>query len=364
MKRSILLLITHRCNLACKYCYEKFKDSRKMSSKEVISILQKEFEYDSDEITNIDLLGGEPLANFIIIPEVCEWIWGRKPNMQIFIRTNGTLLNDEMRLWFSNHRNLIGLGISVDGNPQTNFQNRGVKNIDLKFFKQYWPEVPAKITVFPDTVSSLYDSIQYLYSHGFDVTGGLAQGVLWDDKNCEILNTQLEKLVEFYISNPSYNPVSPLFSLDFNQAFSEYDIAKGNPPCWQRNIVHTYDCDYEQLPCHMFSVLVQGDKRKSIVKDALNLRKECIDEDCLSCPIRWSCVNCMALNYQRYGNFHKNVNRELSCTAHKITAYWSAVLIANRFQNNQIDLSDDENMEIVQKAISYIKLYNGYGQKD
>lgn len=335
-----------------------------MSPKDAISILQSEFESNSDDITNIDLLGGEPLANFEIIPTICNWVWERKPEMQFFIRTNGTLLNDEMKQWFSDHRNLIGLGISIDGNPKTNYENRGVRYIDLDFFKQNWPEVPAKITVFPDTVGSLYESVLYLYNRGFEVTGGLAQGVLWEEISCISLNEQMEKLCDFYISNPTLNPVSPLFSLEFNNAFNEYDLTKGNPPCWDRDIVHTYDCDLEQLPCHMFSVIVQGPKRHSIVKEASQLQKESVDLDCLNCPIRWSCVNCMALNYHRYGVFHKNVNKELSCTAHKITAYWSAVIVANRVQHEQIDLSNDDNLKMVQNAISYIKLYNGYEKRD
>ena len=48
-----------------------------MSLNDAIEILDREFSDDS-EITNIDLLGGEPLMNYEIIPPICEWIWERK----------------------------------------------------------------------------------------------------------------------------------------------------------------------------------------------------------------------------------------------------------------------------------------------
>lgn len=157
MKRAILLLISHSCNLACKYCYERFKDSRKMSLEDAIEILQKEFSNNAEEITNIDLLGGEPLSNYPIIPPICEWIWTRFPKMQVFIRTNGTLLSEEMKEWFSNHHKQVGLGLSIDGTAKTNYFNRGVKEVDFDFFKKYWPDVPVKITAFPLSVDSLVD---------------------------------------------------------------------------------------------------------------------------------------------------------------------------------------------------------------
>ena len=56
MKRSILLLISHSCNLTCKYCYERFKDSRKMTLDRAIEILEREFSEDAEGITNVDLL--------------------------------------------------------------------------------------------------------------------------------------------------------------------------------------------------------------------------------------------------------------------------------------------------------------------
>lgn len=330
-----------------------------MSLDHAIAILKKEFANNPEEITNIDLLGGEPLSNYPIIPKVCEWIWTQNPKMQIFIRTNGTLLSKEMKDWFSKHHILVGLGLSIDGTPETNYFNRGVKEIDIVFFKKYWPDVPVKVTIFPQSVKSLFNSLIYLYDKGFTVTGGLAQGVDWNEKACTILNQQMENLVDYYLSNPQIPPLEPLFSLGFEHAF-EFPVSGQilEKPCWKRQIVHTYDCENEMLPCHMFSIIVQGqDKRESILSEAANLKEETIDIECKNCPIRWSCTNCMAMNYQHFGNFTMNINKLYSCTAHKIAAYWSATLLASLALKNRIDLSEDGKTDAVRKAIDYLKMF-------
>lgn len=334
-----------------------------MNLDEAIGILEKEFSDNAEDITNVDLLGGEPLSNYPIIPKICEWIWTQNPKMQIFIRTNGTLLSEEMKKWFSNHSKQVGLGLSIDGTPETNYFNRGVKEVDIEFFREYWPDVPVKVTVFPQSVDSLFRSLVYLYEKGLSVTGGLAQGVDWNEEACVILDQQMEKLVNYYLANPSISPLEPLFSLGFEHAFEiPTSDQLSEKPCWERQIVHTYDCEKDVLPCHMFSIIVQGkEKRDSILSEAANLKEEIVDLECKNCPIRWSCTNCMAMNYQHYGTFGMNINKLYSCSAHKTAAYWSASLLASFALENRVDLSKNEKVNAVRKAIDYLKMFE-YGR--
>ena len=141
--------------------------------------------------------------------------------------------------------------------------------------------------------------------------GGIAQGVKWNKDACKELNRQMEKLVEYYSVNMLIEPPKPLFSLDFYNAYNYFDSANLEKPCWERDVVHTYDCDYELLPCHMFSSLVQGKEgRTTIINDYLNVCHDLCDEECMQCPIRWSCVNCMALNYHLYRDFKRNARKD------------------------------------------------------
>lgn len=53
-----------------------------------------------------DLFGGEPLLQFNLIKELCAWIWETITDVKIdiFITTNGTLLDDEKKEWFKAHK--------------------------------------------------------------------------------------------------------------------------------------------------------------------------------------------------------------------------------------------------------------------
>ena len=73
MSKTILLLLSHSFNFNCKYCYEKFKESKKMTWNLARQILEQEFNDQTEDIKRIDLIGGEPLTNFPLIPRICEW---------------------------------------------------------------------------------------------------------------------------------------------------------------------------------------------------------------------------------------------------------------------------------------------------
>lgn len=353
--RTILLLISHSCNLNCRYCYEKHKDNRKMSVEQAIHILEQEFNNSPEEIEIVNLLGGEPLSNFKIIPDICNWIWEREKNMQIFIRTNGTMLDNTMKEWFASRNKNIGLGLSIDGTPYVTLYNRGAINIDLDYFRRYWPEVPLKMTIFPDTVSHLYKSIKYLHNIGFNLTGGLAQGVKWDEVSVKELDKQLSKVADFYISSPEYSIISPLLTTDFSHYGEMYHPQK---VCWERNVVHTYDCDNKLLPCHMFSSISQGKQKQELmlreIADGCDILE---DNDCKNCSIRWMCTNCPGMNFQHYGNFYTNVNKRYLCECRKICAKWSAHIYINRINQGYIHINDD-NLESIHNAVELYKEYS------
>ena len=64
--RSITLTITHSCNLNCSYCYEKHKNSKRMTFDTAINIVEKELNDESNlkeiqlnenfEINNVELM--------------------------------------------------------------------------------------------------------------------------------------------------------------------------------------------------------------------------------------------------------------------------------------------------------------------
>ena len=74
---ELTLIITHRCNLNCVYCYEHHKDSRKMDVEFAKKTVEKYLTTGDYEEIKIGFFGGEPFLEFPVIKEVCEWTWSR-----------------------------------------------------------------------------------------------------------------------------------------------------------------------------------------------------------------------------------------------------------------------------------------------
>ena len=106
---EINLVITHRCNLNCIYCYEVNKDKGEMSINLAKSILMRYLSDQSCDLLAINLFGGEPLLRFSFIKELCEWTWNRvwPQNYIFYIDTNGVNLVDEVKSWASRNKEKV-----------------------------------------------------------------------------------------------------------------------------------------------------------------------------------------------------------------------------------------------------------------
>lgn len=355
MERGLLMLISHKCNLDCKYCYEQHKEDRLMTWQQAEKILITEFTNQLKPIDYVDLIGGEPLSNFELITKICDWVWKYSPQTPFFCRTNGTLLTLNMKKWFQEHKKKFTLGLSIDGTPLVNYINRGVldRYIDYNFFFKHWPKNPIKITIFPTTAHLLSDSVITLHNKGFMLTGDIARGVLWNEQHCEILRLQLDKLVNYYLCNPLINPIEPLFNVGFEQM----NLSHSYPmeiPCWKNGNIHTYDCD-GRIPCHMFSSIVQGVNKTNIMREAENLQNVPIHEKCFTCSIRWRCKNCMAMNYHFFNDFAKNINLQFNCHAHMIAAKAAAKFLILKF--SQREITNDIEFKALSNALTFYQSF-------
>ena len=131
MRKMCFVMLTYRCNLNCIYCYQKYKTSQNMTLETAKSVVSREVQL-ARESNNKDgisfvLFGGEPLLQFNLIKELCAWIWETITDVKIdiFITTNGTLLDDEKKEWFKAHKEKINLIMSVDGRNDVQEGNRG-----------------------------------------------------------------------------------------------------------------------------------------------------------------------------------------------------------------------------------------------
>ena len=129
--RYLILALTKRCNLRCRYCYQAATGTGADMDE---GLLDAALNYgDTGSPLLIQITGGEPT----LVPEKIEQIILKSKKMRsvphIALQTNGTLITEETAQLFSSGR--IQVGISLDGPPAIQESLRGKVNETLKGFE-------------------------------------------------------------------------------------------------------------------------------------------------------------------------------------------------------------------------------------
>lgn len=307
IRKTIMLMITYQCNLDCVYCYEKGKRANKSMSvakaKEIIEKTFVENETGCEEI-EFDFMGGEPLLEFEKIKEIAEWMWSRnwsKPYI-LYATSNGTLLNEEMKEWFTRHKEQIVLGLSYDGNPEMQNQNRShsALKIDLDYFISTWPFQPFKMTISNETVGNIYDGITYLHSKGMHkIHANLAFGLDWTEETLSIFSSQLLLLIDYYTKHSELERVS-LLDIDITTIFQKTNAPKY---CGTGSGTELIDVDGKHYPCHIISPVTLTKEQLEQVNDVDFTDRNCFaNEICETCMLVNICPNCYGMNLLHTGN--------------------------------------------------------------
>ena len=269
-------------------------------------IIQEQMSLLSDDYDSVEIqfMGGEPLLEFSTIKEVSEWLWSLSMNkklMVLFAPTNGTLLSDEMKSWFSENKERIHLGLSFDGDEAMQDINRSksYKSVDLDYFVKTWPTQSVKMTISPKTIGNLSDGVIYLHSKGFKyISADLAMGptLLWTNAALRDYQSELRKLSDFYLENSELIPFSML-RLEITPAIFRKQKHVKTCSCGE-NII-CVDWTGKGYACHLFSpVAIPKEKaeRSNIIYDFSNHRQFQSDS-CSKCLLNNVCNHCYGMNY-------------------------------------------------------------------
>lgn len=301
---SVGLLMTYRCNLDCKYCYIHRKRNRDMSLDMAKTILEP-FLLKKEGLLNIAFLGGETLLAFDVIKPLVKWIekgdrkgnWNRR--YRLFGSTNGTLLNDDKKEWIRKHKQALTLGLSFDGLPSVQRNNRGNNDIDVDFFIQTWPRQPIQMTINAESVGRMADGVIYLLEKGASVHPNVAfEEEQWPEEKIAEYERQLDRLIDYYSTHNGIPPIT-----QFIHNLNDYAYCLDNHVTQERGCgsgygFQVYDTDGQAYPCHMLSPLVLEGEKLQDIKNGLQANTECFeDEECSTCPYTTSCPTCMACNY-------------------------------------------------------------------
>jgi radical SAM protein with 4Fe4S-binding SPASM domain len=261
----------------------------------------------------------------------------------LFATTNGTLLNKDMKDWFTEHKDNFWLGLSLDGNKKTHDYNRdnSFDLIDIDYFLRNWPEQGVKMTLSEFSLRHFAENIKYVHKIGFSKIGGvnLFEGDFdWDkDEYVRMLIPQLAELVEFYTANEQFV---------VNQMFDKYiehcESKNRDPKKWCGIGIGTnfFDTDGKMYPCPLVTPMTFSNKElEEIMKTNFAEDENFLDEDCYkNCYIYPICPTCAGANYMVNKNFKKR--NKSKCRIQKIVSLFIADLQGKLLLKNRAKIND------------------------
>ena len=193
------IFFTNQCNMDCTYCYECNKMVRSTSYDVldgIVNFIVEKQRSCSDKTVSIVTHGGEPLIEFDKIQYFIKRLNEKVKNVQYIITTNATLLTDLMIDFLSQHYSEIS--VSIDGIQSAHDANRVFANKKgsyavvvekAKKLLEKRSDVKARMTINPQTASTLYESVKHLLDLGFTTIVPVIDTFCndWTEKDMEIL---------------------------------------------------------------------------------------------------------------------------------------------------------------------------------
>lgn len=266
--RALCLNITHRCNLACEYCFAKnltIENAASMDSRTVKAAFDFIFRESKElERLQVDFFGGEPLMVFDRVKEGVEYAreLEKKHGKRVLftLTTNATLLTDEIISFLKD--NNISLILSLDGRKQVNDRFRKfrsgtgtydsiIKNVtrvkEMMEKKDYYIR-----GTFTGQTGDILDTLRFFQEQGFY---NVSLEPVSSPGECpySIREEKLEDLLESYREAARWMANQTL-------CFYHFNLEVDNPLCLTRRITGcgagveylAVDPKGDLYPCHQF----------------------------------------------------------------------------------------------------------------
>lgn len=334
--KSIMLILTESCNLACKYCYE-CSEGHKMTFATARKIIDSEMINAAGENFSIFFFGGEPLLNFDVLKQVYQYTEAYYSDRieKYAITTNGTLVRDDIKTWLHEHREKFEITLSLDGTKEMHDRNRRSKRgkgsfdmVDLNFFAETWPGCVVKMTISPETLKDFAKGIIFIEKWRFRCKANFASGVDFNIKeNKKILLKNMTELIEYYSNNNN----ALCYMLDLPLQAILVPLDEKFRYCGAGIERHCYgDGNDGWYPCQgLMPMSVEGRGRTFQYKTFSE--KSIMEKSaCKTCKFIRICRTCYAMNY----NMTKNIYQpdEQICMLNQLCMIASARIQYNRLK--------------------------------
>lgn len=379
--RSVTFQVTDECNLACTYCYQINKGTRRMSpevAKRFIDLLltgekgMKEYlSVENSHAVILDFIGGEPLLEVELIDRIVDYFQERAigmghpwaDNFIISIGSNGVLYFDEkVQKFFTKHQMRMGLNVTVDGNRKLHDSCRvfpdGRPSYDLaaaavKDWMARGNYMGSKITIAPGNLEFLPEAVQHMIDLGYeDINANTVFEEGWEPRHAKVFYQKLKEVADILLKDGNESIYCSLFEEHF---FRPKDVDDVQNWCGGNGAMISCDPDGYIYPCIRWMESSLGSGQPAVrIGDVWNGMgrcggcgyQKCIDcicaidrrtqstDDCFYCPVADGCAWCQAYNYQFSGNFHTRAL--FSCEMHKARALANVYYWNRYYQKNNI----------------------------
>ncbi len=273
--RTLELLVSQQCNLACTYCYAnggEYNAPGRMAydtaRKAVDSLFRNSGPHEELSVT---FFGGEPLIEYETIKKTIRYAQQqasyRGKRVSFSITTNGLMLDSEKIAFFRD--NSVDVMVSVDGDRETHDRQRPLKNgggsSNLIFPKiaellDAMPDSPARATIVNGarTPSEVKKSLHEL---GFRRTGlSVASGTLFGDVDVGAVSSQdmaelLEDEAISLLNRIKHRDAEGVASFDSSISSYVTDFLNGERshyPCGAGRQMLAVSAEGDLFPCHRF----------------------------------------------------------------------------------------------------------------
>ncbi len=156
-----IISVTNKCNLHCKYCYERKLNTVQGNIDEKNAVRIIDFINSRNDANIVYLFGGEPLLYKDLLRNFISKIKAR----QFVITTNGMLLDEEFISWACARDTIIN--VSHDG---TDCSDRGIDvnvlNGKIKLLLKYQPKTLLQLVYTEKTLDLLPENVKYFKNLG------------------------------------------------------------------------------------------------------------------------------------------------------------------------------------------------------
>ncbi|MGO8866254.1 MAG: radical SAM protein [Alphaproteobacteria bacterium] len=165
--RTAYVILTDRCNLRCKYCFQEGKAvPRPATGKIGHEVLDAFVEFCAgNEIANAEIFGGEPLLYRTLFEYTVTALRTRLPSLHVGAVTNGTLIDERLMSLIEHGR--VNLLVSIDGMKSRHDEMRGGFDHISPWFSRLSALSGVTVALQAGKVERMYDHIKYLWDAGF-----------------------------------------------------------------------------------------------------------------------------------------------------------------------------------------------------